>query len=80
MEDEDEQTNRKLAKDKKKKSNDPGLKFAYFPYPDTINRFKQHKIGIFGDTVKCQKITKKIAKEMYDYVKSKKKSKFAQQE
>ena len=59
MEDEDEQTNRKLAKDKKKKSNDPGLKFAYFPYPDTINRFKQHKIGIFGDTVKCQKITKK---------------------
>ena len=73
MENEDEQTRRQLAKDPKRKakSNDPGWKFAYFPYPDT-NRdmvkcvlcgntnhggINRFEIGGFGDIVKCPKTT-----------------------
>ncbi|KAL8093856.1 hypothetical protein AgCh_035657 [Apium graveolens] len=92
MEIETENSRRELAKDPKRKarSNDPGWKYAYYPFPETnkdvvkcilcgnsnhggINRYKQHLIGGYPDIVKCPKITKEIAKEMSDYMESKKK-------
>ncbi|KAL6552858.1 hypothetical protein OROHE_008222 [Orobanche hederae] len=76
--------------ERRAKSNDPGWKFAVCPDLNRkdvvkcllcgnenhggINRFKQHLIGGFPDIVKCPKTTKEIAKEMNDYVQSKKKS------
>lgn len=78
---------------RKAKSCDPGWKFAVWPDLSNkdkvkcvlcgnenrggINRFKQHLIGGFPDIMKCPKTTREIAKEMDDYMQSKKKSKTA---
>lgn len=79
---------------RKAKSNDPGWKYAVWPDLNRkdvvkcilcgnenhggINRFKQHLIGGFPDIIKCSKTTREIAKEMNDYVQSRKKIKSVQ--
>lgn len=65
METENESSRRELAKDPKRKAK-------------SNDRFKQHLIGGYSDIVKCPKTTKEIAKEINDFMQSKKKSKPAQ--
>lgn len=79
---------------RKAKSNDPGWKYAFWPNLSNkdvvkcilcgnenhagINRFKQHLIGGFPDIHKCPKTTREIAREMSDFMQSKKKNKRVQ--
>ncbi|KAK3121568.1 hypothetical protein QOZ80_8BG0656400 [Eleusine coracana subsp. coracana] len=73
---------------RKAKSKDPGWKYGWWPdptkkdfvrcifckktVPSGIKRFKQHLAGGYGDTVKCDKVSEVVLREMDAYLKKNK--------